>query len=507
MSNLFESSRSRVLNIFAALEANPVMLWLIPAAIYAATAIHACLVKPLWHDELFTYYVSRQDSAGGIIQSLLRAEDSLPPLDYFLRHFCLQVFGDSWISFRLVSLLGISLSVWAIREFTANVAGSVAGTLAALAVLGTTALKMAAEGRGTALLVPFAALSLLFWQRAAGGSRPALAGLFLMLAAAPYAHYYAILIYLPIACGEIARWFSQRRFNPRIWAVMALAGVAMAGLVPFMLAARQFSGHFWSDTSPMAVVLIYLNLIGPFGVLAFAALGYIALFQPVQELDSGQKSNRPLPEIAAACCLLALPLVAFVMAGFTHSLAVRYVLPMVLGAGFLIGYCVCAAGLRVTGLAGLVYCLLFGTFLFSAAGWWRAVTGLRDMAQSQKQDFVELLTSATEPVVLGNPFLFIQMSYFAGEPLQKRLVYIADSDQAVRFTGSDTVDLCLLLVRSRAGLTVEHYATFTKTHPSFTLVHESANWVLKKLAEDSADLRVVGTFEGDLRYHVVVRPQ
>jgi hypothetical protein len=99
------------------------------------------------------------------------------------------------------------------------------------------------------------------------------------------------------------------------------------------------------------------------------------------------------------------------------------------------------------------------------------------------------------------------MSYFVGEPLKKRLVYIADSDQAVRFTGSYTVDLCLLLLRSRAGLTVEHYATFTKTHPSFTLVHESANWVLKQLAEDSADFRVVGTFEGDLRYHVVVRPQ
>src|ERR1700692_571384 len=95
VSNLFESARFHVLKMFAAVEANPVILWLLPAAIYVAAAIHACLVKPLWYDELFTYYISRQDSAWGIIQSMLRTEDSLPPLDYLLRHFCLQTFGDS----------------------------------------------------------------------------------------------------------------------------------------------------------------------------------------------------------------------------------------------------------------------------------------------------------------------------------------------------------------------------------------------------------------------------
>jgi hypothetical protein len=99
------------------------------------------------------------------------------------------------------------------------------------------------------------------------------------------------------------------------------------------------------------------------------------------------------------------------------------------------------------------------------------------------------------------------MSYFVGDPLKKRMVYIADPDQAVRFTGSDTADLAFDLLRSRAEITVERYAAFTKEHPSFTLVHSSANWVLKRLTEDSADLRVVGTFEGDLRYHAVVRPQ
>jgi hypothetical protein len=507
VSNLFESARDHVLKMFAVVEANPVILWLLPAAIYVAAGIHACMVKPLWYDELFTYYISRQDSAVGIIQSMLRTEDSLPPLDYLLRHFCVQIFGDSGFSLRLVSLLGISLAVWAIRAFTANVAGAVAGTLAALGVMVTTAFKMAAEARGTALLVPFAALSLLFWQKAAGGSRLALVGLFLMLAAAPYAHYYAVLIYLPIACGEIARWLSQKRFNQGIWGTMALASVTMAGLIPFMLATRQFAAHFWSDNSPMAVVLIYLTLVGPFGVLAFAALGYIALFHPVQGLDPGPRPNRPLPEIAAACCLLVLPLIGFVMARFTHALAARYVLPMVLGAGFLIGYVVCASGVRVAGLAGLVYCFLFVMFLFSTVSWWRALTVMRNAAQSQKQDFVQLLTSSPEPVVLGNPFVFLQMSYYVGDPLKKRLVYIADSDQAVRFRGSDTEELSLSLLHSRAGLTVEHYAVFTKEHPSFTLVHESANWVLKKLTEDSADLRVVGTFQGDLRYHVVVRPQ
>src|SRR5260370_12570902 len=85
VSNAFESARSQILKVFAAVQEHPVMLWLIPAAIYVAAAIHACLVKPLWHDELFTYYVSRQVSAAGIIQSLLRTEDNLPPLDYLPR--------------------------------------------------------------------------------------------------------------------------------------------------------------------------------------------------------------------------------------------------------------------------------------------------------------------------------------------------------------------------------------------------------------------------------------
>lgn len=117
---------------------------------------------------------------------------------------------------------------------------------------------------------------------------------------------------------------------------------------------------------------------------------------------------------------------------------------------------------------------------------------------------MQLLASTSGPVVVGNPFLFMQMTYYVGDPLKGRLVYLADPDLANRFTGSDTEDRNLLLLKRAGDLPVEPYRAFIAAHPSFTMVCTNGYWVPKKLARDSVDVRVDGLFEGDLRYEVTI---
>src|SRR5436305_2015510 len=89
------------------------------------------------------------------------------------------------------------------------------------------------EFRSTSLayVSPAVLTALMFWQDAADRAAHrlgSLVGLAVSLGVAASSHYYAVLLWVPLACGEMVRWRARR--HPDFSIVVALA----AGVVPLV---------------------------------------------------------------------------------------------------------------------------------------------------------------------------------------------------------------------------------------------------------------------------------
>ena len=74
----------------------------------------------------------------------------------------------------------------------------------------------------------------------------ALAGLWLSLAAAVSTHYYAVLIFLPLAAGELTRTWTTKRVDFAIWAALLLGLLPLLAYMPLMAESRKYAATFWS---------------------------------------------------------------------------------------------------------------------------------------------------------------------------------------------------------------------------------------------------------------------
>src|SRR5207244_3146972 len=91
-------------------------------------------------------------------------------------------------------------------------------------------------------------LSVLCWQAAAEGRCRwlALSGLALSLAAGLCAHYYAVLLFLPLVVGELLRTRVRQRLDFAMWTALGVGGSALVLLLPLVYAARTNTGTFWA---------------------------------------------------------------------------------------------------------------------------------------------------------------------------------------------------------------------------------------------------------------------
>ena len=81
-------------------------LWILAlSSILVFVAGLAAANRPLWFDELFTYYVSSLGDSYSVVDALLHKADYYPPLDHLIRHFSLNAFGQSNLAFRAPSII------------------------------------------------------------------------------------------------------------------------------------------------------------------------------------------------------------------------------------------------------------------------------------------------------------------------------------------------------------------------------------------------------------------
>jgi hypothetical protein len=471
------------------------------------------LAKPLWYDELFTYYMSRLPGIESMWSAVKDGADLNPPLLYLATSAAQRVFGDGLIATRLPAILGFLTMLVCLYVFVARRCGAAYGFAGMLFAALSGAYTFAYEARSYGMVLGFCGISLVMWQLAADGRRRrwALAGLTFSVGAALFTHCYAVLILLPLVSGEITRSFTRKRLDWPVWIALLSGSSAVVAYLPLLAASHRLALDNVTFRPTLRVLTeCYGMMIGPLaGPLALALIIVIA-----SRSSTGLQAWRPIPqgfefhEIVAALALALIPVVALVIAIFvSHVFMPRYGLAAVIGFSILFTWFAhqYAADRRITGV--VVSYLFAFWFIAGFALWMMETAHLKVTAASSHAgrpaayEIPPELVKPELPFVAANGLFFLEADHYAPESFVSRLVYLADTDAAVRYTGSDVFDRGFPIMKKWFPIRarIESYSAFTRRHRRFLVFggfdHPLA-WLTRKLLDDGVELRFLGQYPG-----------
>lgn len=470
--------------------------------LFAAGALGRATSKPLWHDELFTLYLATRTTAGGLWEALAGGVDLQPPLYYLAVRGSAALAGSGALAARLPALLGFLAASLALYVFVRRRLSAPFAILAALIPSLGGAYMYAYEGRPYGLVLGLSGIALAAWQIRGDGASGRMAPLTcaVALAAAGAAHYYAILMVLPLAAGELTRVIVRRRVD---WSMTtALAAGAIAPLVvlrPLIVAVRGFAPGFWSRPSPDDLIDFYRQLLDPLGliVLGAAAIATIAaLIAPAADVRGQAEASAAVPrprfprdEMVAALTLLALPAIGYALAVLvTGAFHPRYVLQGVLGLAVLVAWWAAALvkSRRDAAILVAVLFLAFGARQAAAAA--GLVRGPGDPIADERAFLSRVPDNA--PIVVSHALAFLPLTHYWGSDTRGRLMYLSRPPDVVRQLGVDTSSRALRRLALVVPIDVQDYDGFVGAHRHF-YVYGPKSWLVPKLLSQQARVQLV----------------
>lgn len=453
--------------------------------VYLPVTLVLAARKLLWNDELFTFYIAGRPNIGDIWTALLTGAEQIPPAFYWITR---PFMGHSAAAMRVPEVLGFWLMGVCLIAIVSHRAPPIYGLVAALAALFTGAYPYAYEARPYGIVLGLAALSFLAWQR---GWTAVVA---VSLAAAVSVHYYAVLLFAPLAAAEAVYTWRARRIRRSVWLALALGAAPLLIYLPLIRGARTYSGTFWARPG-FGTLGEFLPFLFDFLALPLAAVliwaGASLLARPK---SVAPPKAVPLEEIAAALGYIALPVIAValgkaVTGAYTH----RYALAAV------IGFCVFAAWTLAAVFGGrarpaLAIAALLSVLFFARAAWEYREVSRAAARQAHMIDFLENRTDPALPIAIADPHVFFEISHYAPPSLAPRLRYYADPKLARQYVATDTVDRGLLAMRHWAPLRVE---PFPPREPEFLIYgHPSVYaWLVPELAARRFPLAITASIE------------
>jgi hypothetical protein len=480
------------------------MLFMTVAALRASS-------KALWYDELFTFYMSHLPSMAAIWTGLKQGADLNPPLLYVATRAAFQLFGDGPVATRLPAMLGFLVMSVCLFRFVSHRTNALYGFVALIFPWITGAARYAYEARSYGLVLGFSALSLVCWQSACERKqrRWALAGLSFAIAGALMSHCYAMLLFVPLGLGELARTLRARRIDWPVWLSIAIAGPLVLTYLPLLHANSGFSFHNAKFEPRIASIWEFcVMILGP-AVWSWL-IGFVAVLLPARddcEEPEAHAAYIPIHEWAAAAGLVSIPLFALLLAlGLTHVFETRYGLSAVMGLAILFTFMAYTrtGNRRTTGV------MLMGVFLagFFMNSFWAPPDettqslATRDLTPDQVEKDV--------PFVVGNATLFLQVDHYAKPELASRLYLLRDARASLRYTGSNVFDDGYPIMRRWFPIQgrIEDYGDFISRHDRFMVfgpMHDPLDWLIFKLVDDGAQMNFRGQFGDSLLFDVTPR--
>jgi hypothetical protein len=511
------------------------------ALLYFPLTVCIATRKPLWTDELFTLYLARLPDLSTLWQALQTGGDQHPPLFYLIVGTSIRLFGENELGLRLPGIIAYGVMSGCLYALVAYRARPACGYLAALVPMLLGTFSYAYEARGYALVLGFAAIAVLGWQRARSPRKHflPLAAIALGLAGAVGCHYYAILLLIPLAAAELVRWSVTRRFDLTLWLAGATAFLPLALFAPLIHQASAFSDNFWAEPSPRYFLIYFHDYVGWSGLtpllIALAACSLYAIQirtsaygvpsagrtphssppRPTERGAGRQTDLRDMPatqgvpasEVALAISLLLVQGIALALAAtFTGAFHPRYAIVTVLGLPWLLGLASHALLsrhrlLRVSLLGGLtVWFLLVGVQRLLLEEEKRA-----SMDRLHNQLTRQLNTQL--PLVLSGSDDWYKVCHYGEDSLRRRCFYLADPEASRRYLNQDTVDRCGLALRPWFAAKMTRYQPFIAEHREFLLLTDldpSWTWLPSALLSDGGRMEVVARDRGRLLARVTM---
>lgn len=478
----------------------------------AAASVIQAMNRPFWFDEVFTVVISRLGSMRDVWQALASAGDTSPPGFYVVQRFFSRIVSNELVGLRLASILAVPLTSLCLYRFvrrdTDPVSACIAAVLPLLTVLYST---FSVEARAYAPMACLLAASALAWQRAS--AKLGAVVLALALVAAVSIHYYAVFALVPFAAAEAIWSVFNRRFRPGVWLAFTAAGLSCAAYWPLLNNLRQIYGrHYWAKASVFRAITSYdeyMSVMTLGAVLGFVAVLSGALLVYVVRTVRPRPDDPIPPDIPPPNCVLALglmwlPWIAFVIAQVAGGgIAARYTIGAALGIALSASYVAYWLGQRAS--AVLLMCLLTA-FLCKEAVFWGAELKGRNTRRVHVTGFDDVLArgNASEPIVVTNGMDFVPLAYYASPATLKRLVALVDPESARQYTGTDSIELDLIVLQKYMPITVRTYEAFESEHDRFLLYASPGHgeWWQQRLLRDGLVLTTIAAEGGRVLYQV-----
>ena len=468
-------------------------------ALYAFFASQVARGKLIWDDEFFTLYLATSPGWSGIRDALLTGADQHPPLFYWIHQQVIAALGAGHVTLRLPELIAGAVMIVALYYFVRRRTSPLFGISAALLALLTLILPYTYEARGYALVAGTFSLALLCWQIALERrSRIALIGLWAALFIAVSSHYYALVLIVPLAIGQLIECARSRRWRLPVWLALTGAVAPVLLFFPFITAARSYAGTFWAKAAWGLGVDYYAGVFGGIlpGLIAFGVLLAIyRLLRGFWPMWGIEQSERFKPhEIAAITTLALTPLLVLALAKtVTIGFYPRYIIAGALGVSLLI-IMVIHAGVRGNRTAGaLLAAALLLCFCAKGNLEMRGARGTTGTV-AQTYHFLDAVSYPELPIVVSEITEFHRLSFYASGAVADRLVYLSDPEESLTYLGHDTVDKGFLALRPWFPLRLPVYRDYIQAHDRFLMYGYIGDWTWLSFAlvREGFDLKLIG---------------
>jgi hypothetical protein len=487
------------------------------ALILYATVHNICntIAKPMWYDEICTVLLSQQEHLSRLWQALARGADSAPITFYLLERIPAAFVRNENLAYRGISILGFAVTLLCLFVAIRTRKGSAIALVCAAVPLTTVLFdRFAVEARGYSMLVACIAFAIVCYQRVPARRWVILLGLSLILAES--FHYFAVFAFLPFLLAEAVHYGMTRDFRRSVWIALLVGFVPMACSWPTIYGMQKtFGQHYFTQPTWETTLSSYseyfprTEMWGGLYLLAAAAVAVLlTLRATLRRTSQGEHpEGAPARELTLVLGLLSLPLVGFAAAALAHSgMNSKYLVSSVLGFSLALGF-----SLPRFPRWGLLFPLASTAVLLCVIvpqefQFWRGYDGHFVSPTQFEENFVSAAGHPDLPVVISDSHDFMRLQHYTNKSWQKRFVLLVDPEQAVIYTGSDTGDKGMAILRDYTNLPIYDFKPFLAEHPAFLLYSSKggigSDWWPRRLKQDGFKLQMAYALPKELHdYH------
>ncbi len=471
-------------------------------------------IKPLWHDELYTFYIAQAHTLGTMF-AWIRTIDLNPPLYYLAARLTFHLLHPSPFSVRLPSMVAYFVATLCLYQFVRRRLTPLYGLLAALVLLSSPFNLYSYEARPYALVLAFTGLLALGWQRAIEEEKPRSWPALLLIVLGGFgmllSHVLAAVAYAALLLTEAIRFGLRRKPDWILWICLALPLTAcITYLQPIQNHnAGSFPQQF--QASILQLLAAYSDIwVGLASLLGLALIAIVLLTErPEHPPAFNRQDGFRWPEIILALGFCCVPLVVILVFMRSHSAYFpRYGMPTIFGAGVLVSWFVArwtAASSRAALICSIVF--LFGIVTPSSIA-----RHLQQAVQPEQARNSNLTGKSTVPVreVMPNlPFVdasgltFLEMNSRENGAFLSRVYYLNDEQAAIKYANATIFEgFPVLKGKFPIRANIMPYPQFIRQHSTFLVLGTydyPEDWLLRKLLADHATLRFLGDFDTGYR--------